>query len=279
VYVVAMKIKKEAESKPAKPARNADDDDEDEDLGTGVLPPDSLITLVQPELPALSRLWLAMLRDYALLTLPAEFSSQLPPEGSVFFLLWVKKKENAGLEIPYIKIKLQLLCLISGGAFYTPETIDTARLHYRGSWAPVLHAVALWLSSTGFGAAEGKEEVSSAKNSAITQTASFNTKSSEESVEDRMHLMLGVSIEFLCFPRPEEPIEHVMSCLQALATLLESPCAKIHLANDQLLAVELLNVLHRLLLTRDPPAVQLQVTAVVQETVRAALEHLQQTRL
>lgn len=43
----------------------------------------------------------------------------------------------------------------------------------------------------------------------------------------------------------------------------------------QLLAVELLNVLHRLLLTRDPPAVQLQVTAVVQETVRAALEHLQ----
>lgn len=46
----------------------------------------------------------------------------------------------------------------------------------------------------------------------------------------------------------------------------------------QLLAVELLNVLHRLLLTRDPPAVQLQVTAVVQETVRAALEHLQRWR-
>lgn len=46
----------------------------------------------------------------------------------------------------------------------------------------------------------------------------------------------------------------------------------------QLLAVELLNVLHRLLLTRDPPVVQLQVTAVVQETVRAALEHLQRWR-
>lgn len=90
------------------------------------------------------------------------------------------------------------MCLISGGEFYTPETIDTARLHYRGSWAPVLHAVALWLSSTGFGAAEEKEEVSSAKNPAITQTASFNTKSSEESVEDRMHLMLGKGI-VLCF--------------------------------------------------------------------------------
>ncbi|XP_070696664.1 HEAT repeat-containing protein 5B [Pempheris klunzingeri] len=244
VYVVAMKIKKEAESKPAKPVRSGDDEEEEDDLGASVLPPDSLIILVQPELPALSRLWLAMLRDYALLTLPAEFSSQLPPDG---------------------------------GAFYTPETIDTARLHYRSSWAPVLHAVALWLSSTGFGAAEDKEEVAS-KAPALPQGPSPTTKSFEESVKDRMHLMLGVSIEFLCFPRPEEPIEHVMSCLQALCTLLESPCAKTHIAEDQLLAVELLNVLHRLLLTRDPPAVQLQVTAVVQETIRAAQDHLQRQR-
>uniref|UniRef100_A0A8D0CV99 HEAT repeat-containing protein 5B n=1 Tax=Sander lucioperca TaxID=283035 RepID=A0A8D0CV99_SANLU len=197
------------------------------------------LTIRTAELPSLSRLWLAMLRDYALLTLPAEFSSQLPPDG---------------------------------GAFYTPETIDTARLHYRSSWAPVLHAVALWLSSTGFGA--GEEELAPA----VPQAASSTTKTFEESVKDRMHLMLGVSIEFLCFPRPEEPIEHVMSCLLALFTLLESPCFKIHIAEDQLLAVELLNVLHRLLLTRDPPAVQLQVTAVVQETIRAAQNHLQRQK-
>ncbi|XP_029962022.1 HEAT repeat-containing protein 5B isoform X2 [Salarias fasciatus] len=245
VYVVAMKIKKEAESKPAKPVRNVDEDEED--LNADVLPPDSLITLVQPELPSLSRLWLAMLRDYALLTLPAEFSSQLPADG---------------------------------GAFYTPETIDTARLHYRGSWAPVLHAVALWLNSTGFGAGEEQEDVTPAlsKAAVLPHGGSATAKSFEESVKDRMHLMLGVSIEFLCFPRPEEPIEHVMSCLQALCTLLESPCAKTHIAEDQLLAVELLNVLHRLLLTRDPPAVQLQVTAVVQETIRAAQDHMQQQR-
>uniref|UniRef100_A0A7N9AYU1 HEAT repeat-containing protein 5B n=1 Tax=Mastacembelus armatus TaxID=205130 RepID=A0A7N9AYU1_9TELE len=158
------------------------------------------------ELPSLSRLWLAMLRDYALLTLPAEFSSQLPPDG---------------------------------GAFYTPETIDTARLHYRSSWAPVLHAVALWLSSTGFGAGEEKEKDSStpSKAPALPQGASSTTKTFEESVKDRMHLMLGKDIQ-----------------------------------------MELLNVLHRLLLTRDPPAVQLQVTAVVQETIRAAQDHLQRQR-
>lgn len=81
VYVVAMKIKKEAETKPKKPAKNGGDDDEDDYSTVDELPPDSLITLVQPELPTLSRLWLAALKDYALLTLPAEFASQLPPEG------------------------------------------------------------------------------------------------------------------------------------------------------------------------------------------------------
>uniref|UniRef100_A0A8C5FLK4 HEAT repeat containing 5B n=1 Tax=Gadus morhua TaxID=8049 RepID=A0A8C5FLK4_GADMO len=253
VYVVAMKIKKEAESKPEPPVRGGggeEDEDEEEDLGGAVLPPDSLISLVQPELPSLSRLWLAMLQDYALLTLPAEFSSQLPPEG---------------------------------GAFYTPETIDTARIHYRGSWAPVLHAVALWLRSTGFGAGQEPIEPPADPTKAPGffpkgASSAVAPKSFEDLVKDRMHLMLGVSIEFLCFPRAEEPIENVTSCLQGLCTLLDSPCAKTHIAEDQLLAVELLNVLHRLLLTRDPPAVQLQVTAVVQETIRAAVEHLQEKR-
>lgn len=43
----------------------------------------------------------------------------------------------------------------------------------------------------------------------------------------------GISIEFLCFPRPEEPIERVMSCLQALGTLLDCPRARKHIAEDQ----------------------------------------------
>lgn len=80
--MVSMKLKKGADTKPVHAVRKSEEDD-DEDLGDegDVLPADSLITLVQPELPCLSRLWLAALRDYALLTLPAEFASQLPPEG------------------------------------------------------------------------------------------------------------------------------------------------------------------------------------------------------
>lgn len=75
-----MKIKKEAETKPKRVLKSTEEDEDD--FGTvDELPPDSLITLVQPELPSLSRLWLAALKDYALLTLPAEFATQLPPDG------------------------------------------------------------------------------------------------------------------------------------------------------------------------------------------------------
>uniref|UniRef100_A0A8B9T076 HEAT repeat-containing protein 5B n=1 Tax=Anas platyrhynchos TaxID=8839 RepID=A0A8B9T076_ANAPL len=243
-----------AETKPKCVSKSTEEDEDD--FGTvDELPPDSLITLVQPELPALSRLWLAALKDYALLTLPAEFATQLPPDG---------------------------------GAFYTPETIDTARLHYRNSWAPILHAVALWLNSTGFNASESVEETAAAMPNSQKRATSImlnqtpgtppTTKSLPELNKDRMHLILGVSIQFLCSPRPEEPVEHVTSCLQALHTLLDSPCARIHIAEDQLLGVELLSVLHRLLLTWDPPSVQLLVTGVVQQIVRAAQDYLQEKR-
>ncbi|XP_055491112.1 HEAT repeat-containing protein 5B [Leucoraja erinacea] len=243
VYIVAMKTKKEAETKPVKPVKSKEEDD---DFGAvDELPPDSLITLVQPELPILSRLWLAALKDYALLTLPSEFASQLPSEG---------------------------------GAFYTPETIDSARLHYRTSWAPILHAVVLWLNSTGFTIAYEPAVPSGQKNQTgtiLNQTSGGSTKTLQEINTDRLHLIFGISIEFLCSPRPENPLEHVTSCLKALSTLLDSPCAIAYIGEDRMLMVELFNVLHRLLLTCGPPSVQRQVTMVVQQTIRAAQDHLQ----
>uniref|UniRef100_A0A8C5MAD1 HEAT repeat-containing protein 5B n=1 Tax=Leptobrachium leishanense TaxID=445787 RepID=A0A8C5MAD1_9ANUR len=252
VYVVAMNIKKEAENKPSK-AQKTNDEDDDYYSSTDELPPDSLIILVEPELPTLSRLWLAALKDYALLTLPPEFASQLPPDG---------------------------------GAFYTPETIDTARLHYRNSWAAILHAVALWLNCTGFNSSEGNDEAtvssSQKRNTSVSTNqpagTSPNTKSLAHLNSDRMHLIFGISIQFFCSPRPEEPIDHVTACLQALHILLDSPFARSHIAEDQVIGVELLNVLHRLLLTWDPPSVQLLVTTVVQQIVRAAQDNLQEQR-
>jgi hypothetical protein len=51
----------------------------------------------------------------------------------------------------------------------------------------------------------------------------------------------GVSIQFLCSPRPEEPVEHVTACLQALHTLLESPYARIHIAEDQVQCISIID--------------------------------------
>jgi hypothetical protein len=42
-----------------------------------------LLTLVQTDLATLSRLWLAALQDYVLLTLPQDYSAQLPATGEV----------------------------------------------------------------------------------------------------------------------------------------------------------------------------------------------------
>lgn len=89
---------------------------------------------------------------------------------------------------------------LTGGAFYTPETIDTARLHYRNSWTPILHAIALWLNSTGFNTCEKTEDASAAtppqKHAApiMLNPASEtppSTKTLQEINKDRMHLILG----------------------------------------------------------------------------------------
>jgi len=37
-----------------------------------------------------------------------------------------------------------------GGAFYTFDTMDSSRPHYRRVWPPILYAVSLWLHETGF---------------------------------------------------------------------------------------------------------------------------------
>lgn len=87
----------------------------------------------------------------------------------------------------------------TGGAFYTPETIDTARLHYRNSWAPILHAVALWLNSTGFtcpesteaAAVSGIQKRSPALGVNQVSGAMASAKPLPEVNQDRMHLILG----------------------------------------------------------------------------------------
>ncbi|XP_070698755.1 HEAT repeat-containing protein 5A [Pempheris klunzingeri] len=207
-----------------------------------------LLRLVQSDLSTLSRLWLAALQDYALLTLPPEYASQLPA---------------------------------AGGSFYTAETLNQARAHYSSSWAPILHATSLWLHSTGFVISDDAPATLSrpATPTSMGHTGSEGgAKSPEDVNSDRLHLILGISVEFLCSPHSEDQMENITSCLQALQVLLEVSWPRAKIGNDQALSVELLSVLHRLMVTRESASVQLAVLELLRQIVSAAQEHVREKR-
>jgi len=206
----------------------------------------SLTGLVAEELPSLSKHWLAALKDHALLSLAPEFKSQLPYEG---------------------------------GAFYTNDTIELARPHYKTTWAPILNAASIWLSKGG-----GFENVSAEKieldvtGSANIGLGPANATSSgdpEEINRSRFNLLLGVSMEALCSPRTGElTSSQLNNCLGALASLLESVWARVQLTREEGVLVELCNVLHRQLLSQDNTAKQEKILEVVSLAVKSASENL-----
>ncbi|XP_077675129.1 HEAT repeat-containing protein 5A isoform X3 [Eretmochelys imbricata] len=212
---------------------------------------DGLLDLVQADLGTLSKLWLAALQDFALLTLPSEYASQLPVEG---------------------------------GAFYTAETIENARPHYHNSWALILYATALWLTSTGFLVVDPDEGVTNLSRP-VTPTTMCQDSSSRAAVKspedvntDIFHLILGISVEFLCSPRSDAAMENITACLHALQAFLDVPWPRSKIGGDQELGVELLNVLHRLIVTRESPDIQLATLEVVRQILFAAQEHVREKR-
>lgn len=213
---------------------------------------ESLLSLVQPELKNLSQHWLAALKDYALLLLPAEYSSQLPRDG---------------------------------GAFYTTETMHSSKPHYMSTWPSILYASSLWLNAGGFQdldrTEEDGEQQKQLDNEKKRPTAAGHTNAiTHGSVgEDRFHLIFGICMEALCSTRSNERVEIVKSCLQALFTTFDSEWARSVLMKSIELNVELCHVLHRLILTRDNLEIQLMCMEVLRLTLAAHQEYVAEERL
>ncbi|KAK9890049.1 hypothetical protein WA026_008857 [Henosepilachna vigintioctopunctata] len=148
-----------------------------------------------------------------------------------------------------------------GGAFYTNDTMESSRPHYIASWPPILHAAALWLKSSNFTNANAQP---------MNNENTLNNNPAESTSIDKFHLLFGICMEALCSPRSVEPIESINTCLQALYTLLDSDLVKEYIMFDRSLCVELCNVLHRLILTRDNHTCQLLCMEVLKEVVKAA---------
>ncbi|XP_035183617.1 HEAT repeat-containing protein 5A isoform X4 [Oxyura jamaicensis] len=249
VYIVAVEKQKnqsDAHNHSLKTTKSAEESYRDVTSSAS-----GLLDLVQADLGTLSKLWLAALQDFALLILPSEYASQLPAEG---------------------------------GTFYTAETIENARLHYYNSWALILYATALWLTTTGFIVVDPDEGVTNLSRP-VTPTTMCQDSSTRPSVKspedvntDRFHLILGISVEFLCSPRSDAAMENIIACLRALQALFDVPWPRSKIGGDQELGVELLNVLHRLILTRESPDIQLAALEVVRLIVFAAQEHVKEKR-
>lgn len=200
---------------------------------------ESLLSLVQPELENLSRNWLAALRDYALLSLPPEYNSQLPHDG---------------------------------GAFYTPDTINSSKPHYQSSWPQILYASALWLNAGGFESGLKANTVTETENGETIKTQAVTHGSLSA---DRFYLMFGICMESLCSTRSNEKLDCVTACLQSLYTIFDSKWARKTMANTKELLVELANVLYRQILTRDSLEVQLLSIEIIKQSILIAKESLE----
>ncbi len=214
---------------------------------------ENLGSLVQSELPSLSSYWMNALKDYALLALPPEFKSQLP---------------------------------FDGGAFYSHDTIDLARPHYKSTWPPILQAAAIWLSyGLGFASTttSPRQDNDAAAASASDDQKESDNKSPEEINKDRLHLLLGVCVEGLANTRSADLTkDQVTSCLMTLVALLDHDWVRRYLASDNndspgscsLILVELCNVLHRTVLTREAVSTQTLALDVLRLVLITSKERL-----
>ncbi|XP_073829130.1 HEAT repeat-containing protein 5B isoform X2 [Musca autumnalis] len=208
---------------------------------------ESLLSLVKPELDNLSTHWLAAMKDHALLLLPPEFQSQLPHDG---------------------------------GAFYTPDTINSSKPHYLASWPPILYAASLWLKDEGFQLhLETNTQNSTETDHSDSSSYEANNNISHGSLSaDRFHMIFGICMEALCSARTSEKPKNVISCLQSMYTIFDSQWARRQLVKDKVLTIELCNVLHRQILTSDDLFVQLLCIEILKQSVRASKEQLDSRR-
>ncbi|XP_050428188.1 HEAT repeat-containing protein 5B isoform X2 [Adelges cooleyi] len=140
-----------------------------------------------------------------------------------------------------------------GGAFYTSSTMDNSRSHYKNAWPPILYALSLWLNS---------EDFKQTKNTI------------EKEIQDKFFLIFGLCTEAICNQRTIENLDNFKTCLKSLYTILDSSLARQIMMKNQVLAVETLNIMHKLLLTNDSVEVQQLVMDIVKQIVKAAQEDM-----
>lgn len=81
-----------------------------------------------------------------------------------------------------------------GGAFYTTDTMESARPHYVESWAPILHAATLWLNARGFEMSDNQEKTTANTTNNNNHNNNNNNEAATSKTNmniERFHLLFG----------------------------------------------------------------------------------------
>ena len=208
------------------------------------------MALVDPHLPRLSQYWLAALLDHAHLALPPQFSRQLPP---------------------------------SGGTFYSTNVAEGVRPYFEQNWPSLLHAAAIWLKTAGL-REEGAKTVKTQEGTlrpmmaepllsapGVKRVSPSPPPLGGDPRRDRLHLVLGLAVQTLCAPTTLDSAHTLLHCLRSLQRVLEAEFAGSEVGSDVRLAIEILHLLHRLLLTcqsHDTHVIVMQIAALVGQALR-----------
>lgn len=83
-----------------------------------------------------------------------------------------------------------------GGAFYTTDTMESARPYYSESWAPILYAATLWLNAREFKKDESLDSYNKKSDGTNNNSSSSTTSSSKQSKNvERFHLLFGEALK------------------------------------------------------------------------------------
>uniref|UniRef100_A0A0X3P7M8 HEAT repeat-containing protein 5B n=1 Tax=Schistocephalus solidus TaxID=70667 RepID=A0A0X3P7M8_SCHSO len=197
-----------------------------------------LSRLVQSDLAELSSDWLAALRDYALVvSLPEELAFQRPT---------------------------------TAGAFYEASApIEQIRPYYARSWLTLLEAAALCLNAETTVLSTPTETSGD-----LPQPNPLQHQTLFPFTPDSFFLIFGMSMEAMSILTAKAPSRVISKCLRIVELLLSKPQSREQLLNPLTLAIELLSVLHRVILTRDGVYLHLSCIRVLNLTLLAVDEKL-----
>uniref|UniRef100_A0A0N4ZQI2 HEAT repeat-containing protein 5B n=1 Tax=Parastrongyloides trichosuri TaxID=131310 RepID=A0A0N4ZQI2_PARTI len=151
-----------------------------------------------------------------------------------------------------------------GGSFYIAECVDSCKDYYRDVWPTILLASSIWLSKTNF-------ELTTEEHPTCRNWKNM-------SKETRFDIMIGMCLEALCCVRNVGDIDsRVKLCLKSIHFMMESIWFQEKLMSDVQKCIEIVNALHRIILTRDNLSTQKMCAEVAGDIIKIVIVLKQQT--